>query len=158
MTNFDRKSSICSSDRSGRWAMSTLTLPFRAARYMTTRWMLRRSGALRARPRSAVPGMPLLRVELDDQLFLHGRVDDLPRGQRVDEHPHAVRDDLQPRRHLPLAGLGAGDDERRQLEGLLLDLDDVAGRATERRDVDLAAVDGEVTVPHQLACHVAALG
>src|SRR5690606_37348979 len=100
----------------------------------------------------------LLRVELDDELFLHLRVDLLTLGQGVHEDAEVRRDDLEPRRNLALAGLGVRDDERRHLAGLVAHLDDVVGRHPVARDVDLLAVDGDVTVAHQLAGHVAALG
>src|SRR3954452_20194472 len=99
----------------------------------------------------------LLRIKLDDQLLLNGGVDDLAGRQRVHEDAHPVRDPLEPRRDRATAGLGPGDDERRHLDGLRPDLDDVALGHEERRDVDLAAVDEEVAVLDQLAGHVAAV-
>ena len=39
-----------------------------------------------------------------------------PGGQRMHQHPHLVRDDLDPGRRRPLPRLGAGDHERRQLQ------------------------------------------
>ena len=60
-------------------------------------------------------------------------------------------DDLEPGRHEPLAVGLAGDDERRHLDRLGADVDDVVGRDLVRRDVDLAAVDQEVAVDDQLA-------
>src|SRR4051794_37098267 len=99
----------------------------------------------------------LLRIKLDDQLLLNGGVDDLAGRQRVHEDAHPVRDHLEPRRDRATAGLGPGDDERRHLDGLRPDLDDVALGHEERRDVDLATVDQEVAVLDQLAGHVAAV-
>ena len=100
----------------------------------------------------------LLAVELDDHLLLHLGVDHLARGQRVHEHPHPVRVDLEPRRHGALAGLGPGDDERRHLVGLLPHRDDVVLADPGAGDVQLLAVDQDVAVPDQLAGHVAGLG
>ena len=54
-------------------------------------------------------GGALLRIELDDQLLLDGGVDDLASRHRVDEDPHPVADDLDPRRHRPRAGRGPRD-------------------------------------------------
>src|SRR6266581_1436090 len=100
----------------------------------------------------------LLRVVLDDELFLDLGVDLRPDGQRVHQDPHLVRHDLEPGRYGALAGLGPGDDERRHLERLGGHLDDVVLADPVGRDVDLPAVHREVAVPHQLAGHVAALG
>src|SRR3954454_14919818 len=100
----------------------------------------------------------LLRVELHDELLLHGGVDDLPRGQPVHEDAHPVGDDLEPGRHGALAGGGAGHDERGELEGALADLDDVVLAHPVAGDVDLDAVDQHVAVPHELAGGVTRLG
>src|SRR6266700_1565213 len=100
----------------------------------------------------------LLRVILDDELFLNQGVDLRPDGQRVHQDPHLVRHHLEPGGHGPLADLGPRDDERRQLEELGHYLDDVVLADPVGRDVDLLAVHREVAVPHQLAGHVAALG
>src|SRR6185312_13318295 len=99
-----------------------------------------------------------LRVVLDDQLFLDLGVDLRPDGERVHQNPHLVRHHLEPGGHDPLADLGPGDDERRHLEELGRDLDDVVLADPVGRDVDLLAVHHEVAVRHQLAGHVAALG
>src|SRR4051794_25030164 len=109
------------------------------------------------RRRYAAPGWCLLAVELDDELLLDRRVDDLPGREGVHEDAHPVRDDLDPGRDGTLPGLGAGDDERRELQRALAHLDDVVVAHPERRDVDLLAVDGDVAVAHQLAGHVAGL-
>src|SRR3954452_11091756 len=100
----------------------------------------------------------LLRVELHDELLLHGGVNDLPRGQPVHEDAHPVGDDLEPCRHGALAGGGAGHDERGELEGALADLDDVVLGHPVARDVDLDTVDEEVAVPDELAGGVAGGG
>src|SRR5712691_1028490 len=104
------------------------------------------------------PVEELLRVILDDELFLNQGVDLRPDGQRVHQDPHLVRHHLEPGGHGPLADLGPRDDERRQLEELGHYLDDVVLADPVGRDVDLLAVHREVAVPHQLAGHVAALG
>ena len=105
------------------------------------------------------PGSPgVLRVELDDQLFLDLGVDLGPDRQRVDQDAHLVRDDLEPGRHDALADLGLRDDERGHVAGLGGHLDDVVLADPVGRDVDLLAVHREVPVAYQLAGHVAALG
>src|SRR3954469_14315999 len=96
----------------------------------------------------------LLRVELDDELLLHGGVDDLPRGQPVHEDAHPVGDDLEPGRHDPLAGHRPGDHEGGELERALPHLDDVVLAHPVAGDVDLDAVHQEVAVPDELAGHV----
>src|ERR1700733_7717405 len=131
----------------------SIVLPFRDARYMTSQCLP---------PGDDPPGTPgdpgLLRVELDDQLFLDLRVDLGPDRQRVDQDAHLVRDHLEPGRHDALADLGLRDDERGHVAGLAHHLDDVVLADPVGRDVDLLAVHREVAVPHQLAGHVAALG
>src|SRR5262245_57651641 len=105
---------------------------FPAARYMTAR-----TGVL-------------LAVELDDELLLDRRVDDLPGREGVHEDAQPGGDDLQPRRHRPGPGLRLRDHERGELAGLLAYLDDVARGHPVGRDVHLLAVDQEVAVPDQL--------
>src|SRR4051812_46258038 len=114
------------------------------ARYMTPHW-----GSAPVAPGGATSGFaalsfhpsgePLgsLRVELDDQLFLNLRVDDLPCRQRVDQDLQLGRDGLQPRRHRPAPRLGLRHHEWRQVAGLLPDLDDVVFAYPVRGDVDL---------------------
>src|SRR5829696_6369194 len=92
----------------------------------------------------------LLGVELDDELLLDRRVDDLPGREGVHEDAHPGGDDLQPRGHRPGPGLRPGDHERGQLPGLLAHLDDVARGHPVGRDVHLLAVDQQVAVPDQL--------
>src|SRR5690349_13054719 len=99
----------------------------------------------------------LLRVVLDDELFLDLGVDLRPDGERVHQDPHLVRHDLEPGGHDALADLGPGDDERRHLERLGGHLDDVVLADPVGRDVDLPAVHREMAVRYQLAGHVAAL-
>src|SRR6185369_14686390 len=100
---------------------------FPAARYMTARGCFPPSRAA-GRPKSSRPfgGIPgggaprmSLAVELDDELLLDRRVDDLPGREGVHEDAQPGRDDLEPRRHRPGAGLGLRDHERGQLARLL---------------------------------------
>src|SRR3954454_18669993 len=100
----------------------------------------------------------LLGVQLDDQLLLDGRVDDLPGRDAVDQHAQLAADDLQPRRDRTLAGAGLGDLERHHPARLLRHLDDVVRAHPVGGDVDLAAVHPDVPVADQLAGHVAGLG
>src|SRR4051794_3163870 len=186
MTNRDRWSAATSSASVGRCAISIAVAFLPGARHMTPseRFLppasVRRGGhtkgrrsfvwdlaldlqilTVRCRPWGAHGGLPpvgLLGVELDDELLLHGGVDDLPRGQPVHEDAHPVGDDLEPCRHGALAGGGAGHDERGELEGALADLDDVVLGHPVARDVDLDTVDEEVAVPDELAGGVAGGG
>src|SRR5260370_9549915 len=171
MTNLDRNSSICSSARPGRWAMS-MTLPFRAARYMTAASLaggwppailhadlglqvaIGRAGDAATRSRQAVA---LLRAVLDDELFLDEGVDPTPDREAVHEYAHLVRYDLNPRWRSAFAGLGPGHDERGQLAGLGRNLDDVAVADAVGGDVHLLAVHQHVPVIDQLTGHVPAL-
>src|SRR4051812_30248970 len=72
-------------------------------------------GLFRTAARAAVARGPtsvsrsVLRVQLDDQLLLDRRVDDLPGGERVNEDAQLSRDRLEPRGNGALAGLGPGD-------------------------------------------------
>src|SRR5882757_3944611 len=100
----------------------------------------------------------LLGVQLDDQLLLHLGVDHLALGHAVHEDPQVTGVGLQPRRHRLVAGLALGHRERGQVTGPLADLDDVVHGHAGRRDVGLAAVDGDVSVPDQLTGVVAGLG
>src|SRR5215211_4666668 len=156
MTNRERDSVIVSSVRVGRCAMSMvdLLLVLRRPPYDAVRGWCRRGGHPSARP--AV--LPLLGVELHDQLLLDRGVDHLAGRDVVHEHAKLAADDLEPRRHGALAGTGLGDLERQHRARLLRDLDDVVLAHPVRRDVDLAAVDPDVAVAHQLAGHVAGLG
>src|SRR6478672_11866740 len=114
MTNRERDSVIVSSVRVGRCAMSmvVLLLVLRRPPYDAVReWCrLRRASVrppepwllCRVPPRACErwgAGGPLLRVELDDQLLLDRRVDDLPGRDAVDQHAQLAADDLQPRRN-----------------------------------------------------------
>src|SRR5690606_6229375 len=76
----------------------------------------------------------------------------------VHEDPHVLRGDPQPRGDLLVGVGGAGDLVRHQVALVLAHLDDVVLANPVGRDVDLAAVDQEVTVPHLLAGGVARLG
>src|SRR5205085_334293 len=98
----------------------------------------------------------LLGVELDDQLLLDRRVDDLPGRKRVHENAHVVRDDLEPRGDRTLPRGRTGDHERRELGGARANLDDVVLADAVRRDVDLLAVNQHVAVAHELAGGVTA--
>ena len=64
---------------------------------------------------------------------------------------HPVGQDIHPAGHEALAERLARHDERGHLQRLLAHVDDVVLRHLERRDVDLLAVDQEVTVGHELA-------
>src|SRR5665647_3360337 len=74
--------------------------------------------SVRATLSKSACGCSVLRVELDDQLLLYLRVDDLTRGKGVNEDAHLRRDGFNPGRHGTFAGLCTGDDERCQLHGV----------------------------------------
>src|SRR4051794_29356479 len=95
-------------------------------------------------------GWCLLRVELDDELFLDGDVDLRPLRQLVHEHAQPVGDDLKPGRDRTVALSRDRDLERSRLDRLRLDVDDVVRSHAVARDVDLAAVDQEVPVADEL--------
>src|SRR5215469_12327795 len=102
----------------------SMTLPFRAARYMTValhagRWPP--AALLRSPDAPAAAGQQaglLLRVVLDDELLLDESVDMRTHRQGVHEDPHLVRNDLDPRWRSALACLGLGYDKRGQVPGL----------------------------------------
>src|ERR1700728_2078504 len=120
------------------------------------RWMMSIGGAPQlvnlvwSEPGWAGPAFGLLRVQLDDELFLDGLVDVLPQGrvQHLDREPGIAA--LQPGRPLPVECVHvAADDEhlaRRflQCDGLTL-ADPVA------RYRDALPVDQHVAVAHELA-------
>src|SRR6195952_1009607 len=98
-------------------------------------------------------GYYLLRVELDDELLgeRHGNLS--PLGHLVDEDALTLPDDLQPARDGTLARDLPRKLERQCVQGLLADVDDVVLRHPVARDVDLDAIDGEVSGADQLARH-----
>src|SRR4051812_14307533 len=172
MTNRERASSTVSSVSWGRCAMSTGALPSRgcppydtsrprtAPGFPRRRQVPRELGPSRGvdgrrparqRGRAAYVERSVLRVQLDDQLLLDRRVDDLPGRERVNEDAQLGRHGLEPRRHGPLAGGLAGDDERRELVRALAHGDDVLLADPVGRDVHLYAVHGEVAVANELA-------
>src|SRR4029453_14566327 len=153
MVKRERVSLSDSSERLGRWLMSTC-FSFRSGHplYDARGWC--GPGAS-----NKTPGLQaLLGVELDDQLLLDLRVDDLTRRERVDQDLHVARDRLQPRRHGTLPGLGLRYDEGGHRLRLLADLHDVVVLHPVRRDVHLHAVDQEVPVLDQLPGHVPGCG
>src|SRR4051812_14453457 len=94
------------------------------------------------------PGFLLFRVELDDERFLHGRVDLGP----LREAQHLAREAL-------VIGLQPGRDGRRQVSGIAherrsgaarAERDDVVRADCEARDVDAPSVDLEVAVADEL--------
>src|ERR1700760_2937198 len=140
---------MCTSfSRGARYLTHATSL--RDARYLTSRGCRRPDGRRRS--------CSLLRVELNDELFLDLRVDLRADRQRVDQDAHLVGDDLQPGRHRALARFGLGHHERRHVLRLLPNLDDVVLGHPVGRDVDLTAVDRDVTVGGELTGHVPALG
>src|SRR6201996_2931354 len=140
---------MCTSfSRGARYLTPATSL--RDARYLTSRGCRRPDGRRRS--------CSLLRVELNDELFLDLRVDLRADRQRVDQDAHLVGDDLQPGRHRALARFGLGHDARRHVARLRPNLDDVVLGHAVRRDVDLAAVDRDVAVGGELTGHVPALG
>src|SRR5664280_1592515 len=175
MTNRERASVTTSSLRVGRCAISTVSFLPTGDRYLTPRdaagpdsrgrrTSVRAGDPVKVRmPGGWLPSRPacgcsVLRVELDDQLLLYLRVNDLTRGKGMNEDAHLRRDGFNPGRHGTFAGLCAGDDERCHLHGLDTNLDDVVLGHPETGDVHLVSVDHEVAVTNQLASHVAGRG
>src|SRR5205823_6185530 len=117
------RSGLCTSTPAGGAMSAAVTSPGPCLRrYMTTGSSCSETPAICRRDLRR-PGPPpgprlaswawfllLLRVQLDDELLLHLRVDLGANRHGVHEDAHLVRDDLQPGRHLALAGLGPGDD------------------------------------------------
>src|SRR5260370_25536760 len=154
----------------------SMIFPFRDARYMTVA-VSSPGGDPPVTPRSGGPaplkppgdpyGVPgrragqrrraiearrrLLRVELDDELFLDLGVDLRPDGQRVHQDPHLVRHHLEPGGHGALAGLGPRDDEPRLLDELADHLDALVFAHPRGLDVDLLPVHHGTAGAHPLA-------
>src|SRR5674476_255007 len=133
MKNRERASVTTSSLRVGRCAISTVSFLPTGDRYLTPRDAAghdsrdRRTSVRAGDPvKASMPGGWLpnhpacwcsaLRVELDDQLLVDLRVDDLTRGQGVNENAHLRRDGFNPGRHGALAGLCAGAKKVRRKE------------------------------------------
>src|SRR5262245_44067443 len=93
----------------------------------------------------------LLRVQLDDELLADRHREVL--AVRVSLHAalEVFLVDLEPLRDPAPLDARQRVDDARDLAARLLDLDHVARAHQVRRDVDLAAVDAEVTVPGELA-------
>src|ERR1700712_2125748 len=113
----------------------------------------RRGGARRLRPPVAGAGTSLLRVELDDQLLGQRHLNLRALGKLVDEDALALADDLNPTRDRAVACGLTRQLERQCVQGLLANVDDVVLRNAVAGDVDLLAVDGEVTMADQLTGH-----
>src|SRR5688572_5374596 len=107
MTNRERNSSTDSSDRVGRCAMSTDSFLSGPDRYL-------RDPDLR----EVTEGL-LLRVVLDDELFLDREIDLGAHRELVDEDAHPRWDGLEPGRDDALAVGLTSHDERGHLQRLL---------------------------------------
>src|SRR3546814_5690204 len=94
----------------------------------------------------------LLRVVLDDELFLQSDVDLRALGKLVNQDPQTRADNLQPPGNRAIADGLTRNLERKRGERLLLDIDDVVLRDAVARDVDLLVVHEKVTVRDQLTC------
>src|ERR1700752_1082993 len=134
--------------RPTRWRFGALGSQ---ASHVLTSWVLaaggRRSGPLRAVPRAVVKG-GLLRVQLDDQLFLH-RGCDLPTlgpAQDLGRQPLVIG--LEPRRDLAGQLGGVADDLRRRRARV--NRDHVGVPELVAGDVDPASVHRPVAVQDQL--------
>ena len=93
---------------------------------------------------------PYLRIQLDDELFLHRQVDLLARRQRGDPAGHLAGVERQPFRHAASLDLFERVLDRRVLRARAVHAHRVAGLDLIRRHVDLAAVHQEVAVAHEL--------
>src|SRR5688572_19125439 len=93
----------------------------------------------------------LLRIQLDDELLLHGQVDLLARRQRCDPAAHAVRVERQPFGDAAAFHFFDRVQNRRRRFARLAHADDLADAHRVRRHVDLLAVHEEVAVAHELA-------
>src|SRR6266508_1381771 len=99
------------------------------------------------------PSLPddlLLRIELDDQLLLDRKLDVLALGELHDDPRERLRREIEP----PWNATGAGGLDR-GLDlfvdpALCLDRHDLTFAHPVRRDRDLAAVDRDVAVAHEL--------
>src|SRR5713101_940154 len=107
----------------------------------------RNCGAPLGRP---LRGPALLRIQLHDQLLLDGHGDVVARRRRLDRALEAALVQIEPGRDAAavhrLQRLVDADD----LAALLLDRHHVPDLHLERGDVDLAVVDAEVAVAHEL--------
>src|SRR5574340_779358 len=111
---------------------------------------VRRCPPLAVGPDTRVRSAVLLRVVLDDQLFLQRNVDLRTLGQLMHQHAQTRPDDLQPTRDRAIAQGLAGNLERQRGQRLLPDIDDVVLGDAVARDVHLLVVHQEVPVADQL--------
>src|ERR1700722_15032765 len=105
--------------------------------------------ALRGWSGAACGRRVLLRVQLDDQLFLDGLVDVLAQWWVQDGHAEAPVAGLQPGRGLTLQGVHVATD-REVLAGAALEGDGVALADPVARDVHPLAVDEDVAVAGEM--------
>src|SRR5262245_13744957 len=101
--------------------------------------------------RRTCEGPPLLRIQLDDQLLLHGEVDLLACRDGADLCRHLGGVERQPLGHAAALHFFHRMDDRGVLAAALSHRHHVARLDRERRDVHLAAVHGEVAVAYELA-------
>src|SRR5262245_55344998 len=100
---------------------------------------------------SASAERDLLRVELDDELLADRQRHVVACRHRLDHAFEGVLVELDPSRHAAPLDRAERLDDAAHGARLLAHLDRVVGAHQVRRDVDPAAVDLEVAVPHQLA-------
>ena len=100
----------------------------------------------------------LLGVQLDDEVLCNFVVDVAALGELVDDALQGASLAVQPGGQSHDGGLGASQlSELRRAAAGLTDLDDITGLDEVRGDVDLLAVDGEVSVRDQLTSVAAGL-
>src|SRR3954453_14877671 len=115
------------------------------------RWGLDPGGGRARAPRRRSGGWSLLRVELDDEVFLHRRRDLATLGLAQHLRRERVVVGLQPGRHLRGQLGGVADQLGGALGGAGLQRDDVAVADLVARDVDATAVDRPVAMADELA-------
>src|SRR5262249_37030388 len=92
----------------------------------------------------------LFRIELDDELLLNWEVDLLARRHRANPRGHPFGVKQQPFRHASALDPFERVRNRAVLPAALPHGDDITGLDRERRNVDLPAVDHEMTVTNKL--------
>src|SRR5262245_49874968 len=93
----------------------------------------------------------LLRVELDDELFLHRQVDLLARRDGADLGRHLTGIELEPLRDAAALDLLHRVHDGGILPARLPDPDEVSRLDRERRDIDFPSVHGEMPMSYELA-------
>ena len=96
--------------------------------------------------------IPLLAVQLDDKLLIHRQLNIFTLGQIQNPAFVIVAIHFEPARHRAMAREFLRQFKHRKLFAVLANRNFLARADLIRRDIHLAAINGDVSVAHQLPC------